>query len=75
MQFISTTRDNISNRQTDPAAVRPKAKIQEPQFDSGELDINEQTHKKQLCQIQIQNVQQTAMSTEKIRFMGFLLVP
>ena len=65
MQFSSNTRDNISNKQTEPATVRPKTKIQKSQVDSGELDINEQSHKKQVCQIQIQNVQQTAMSIEK----------
>ena len=49
-----------------PAVLRPKTKIHEPRVDSGELDINVQSLNEQVCQIQIQNVQQTAMSTEKI---------
>ena len=39
-QILSTTRDNISGKQTVPAVVRPKTKIHEPRLDSGELDIN-----------------------------------
>ena len=35
-------------------------------IDSGELDINVQSFKEQVSHIQTQNVQQTAMSTEKI---------
>ena len=48
-----------------PAVVIPKKKIHEPRVESGELDNNEQSLKEQVCQIQTQNVQQTAMSTEK----------
>ena len=66
LQVVSTTRDNISGKQTVPAVVRPKTKIHEPRVDSGELDINVQSLKERVCQIQTQNVQQTAMSTEKI---------
>ena len=40
IQILSTTRDNISGKQTVPAVVRPKTKIHEPRLDSGELDIN-----------------------------------
>ena len=49
-----------------PAVVRPKTKIHKPRVNSVELDIHVQSLKEQLCQIQTQNVQQTAMSTEKI---------
>ena len=49
-----------------PAIVRPKTKIHESRVESGELDINAQSLKEQVCQIQTQNVQQTTMSTEKI---------
>ena len=48
------------------AVVRPKTKIQEPRVDSGGLDINVRNLKEQTCQIQTENVQQTAVSTEKI---------
>ena len=66
LQVLSTTRDNISGIQTVPAAVRPKTKIHGPRLDSGELDINVRSLKEQECQIQTQNVQQTAISTERI---------
>ena len=62
-QILSTKRDKISGKQTVPAVVRPKTKIHEPRLDSGELDINVQSLKEQVCHIQTQNVQQTAMST------------
>ena len=65
VQFLSTTRDNISSKQTAPVLVRPKTKIQEPQNDSEEIDINVQSLKEQVCQIQTQNVQKSAMITEK----------
>ena len=64
-QILFTTRDNISGKQTVSAVVRPNTKIHEPRLDSGELDINVQSLKEQVCHIQTQNVQQTAMSTEK----------
>ena len=66
LQVVSTTRDNINGKQTVPAVVRPKTKFHEPRVDSGELDINVQFLIEQVSQIQTQNVQQTAMSTEKI---------
>ena len=72
-QILSTTRDDISGKQTVPAVVRPKTKIHEPRLDSGELDINVQSLKEQVCHIQTQNVQQTAMSTEKIHNYQFPL--
>ena len=62
-QILSTKRDKISGKQTVPAVVRPKTKIHDPRLDSGELDINVQSLKEQVCHIQTQNVQQTAMST------------
>ena len=66
LQVLSTTRDNINGKQTVPAVVRPKTKINEPRVDSGELDINVQSLNEQVCQIQTHNVQQTAMKTENI---------
>ena len=66
VHVLSTTRDNISSKETAPAVVTPKIENQEPQVDSGELDINVQRLKEQVCQNQTQNVQQAAMSTEKI---------
>ena len=57
-------KSNINGKQTKPAAVRPKMKIHEPRVESGEFDINVQNLKDQVCQIQTQNVQQTARSTE-----------
>ena len=72
-RILSTTRDKISGNQTVPAVVRPKTKIHEPRLGSGELDINVQSLKEQVCHIQTQNVQQTAMSTEKIHNYQFLL--
>ena len=72
-QILSSTRDNISGKQTVPAVVRPKTKIHEPRLDSGELDINVQSLKEQVCQIQTQNTQQTAMGTEKIHNYQFPL--
>ena len=54
-----------------PAVVRPKTKIHEPRVESGELDNNLQSLKEQVCQIQTQNVQQTAPSTEKIHSYQF----
>ena len=56
-----------------PAVVRPKTKIHEPRLDSGELDINVQSLKEKVCHIQTQNVQQSAMSTEKIHNYQFAL--
>ena len=53
------------------AVVRRKTKIHEPRVDSGELENNVQTLKEQMCQIQTQNVQQTAMSTEEIHSYQF----
>ena len=44
-QILSTTRDNISGKQTLPAVVRPKTKIHESRLDSGELDINVQSQR------------------------------
>ena len=73
LQILSTKRDNISGKQTEPAVVRPKTKIHEPRIDSGELDINVQSLKEQVCQIQTQNAQQTAMGTEKIHNYQFPL--
>ena len=72
-QTLSTTSDIISGKQTVPAVVRPKTKIHEPRLDSGELDINVQSLKELVCHIQTQNVQQTAMSTEKIHNYQFPL--
>ena len=66
LQVFSSARDNISGKQTVPAVVRSKTRIHEPRVDSGELDINVGNHKEQMCHIQTENVQQTAMSTEKI---------
>ena len=66
LQVLSATRDNISGKQSVPAVLRPKMKIHEPRVESGELDNNVQSLKEQVCQIQTQNIQQTAMSTEKI---------
>ena len=65
LQVFSATRDNVSGKQTVPAVVRPKTKIQEPRVDSGELDNYVQSLTEQVCHIHFQNVQQTAMSTEK----------
>ena len=56
-----------------PAVVRPKTKIHESRDDSGDFDINVQSLNEQVCQIQTQNVQQTAMSTEKIHNYQFPL--
>ena len=56
-----------------PAVVRPEMKIHEPRLDSGELDINVQILKEQVCQYQTQNVQQTAMSTENFHNYQFPL--
>ena len=71
LQFLSATRDNISDKQTVTAVVRPETKIHEPRLDTGECDNNVQSLKEQVCQIQTQNVQQTAMSTEKIHSYQF----
>ena len=71
LQFLSATRDNISDKQTVTAVVRPEMKIHEPRVDTGECDNNVQSLKEQVCQIQTQNVQQTAMSTEKIHSYQF----
>ena len=67
VQVFPTTRDNISGKQTVPAVVRPKTKIQEPRVDSGELDINIQNLKEHLCQTQTENVQQTAISRKDLQ--------
>ena len=66
LQVLSATRDNISGKQRMPAVVRPKTKIHEKRFESGEFDINVQSLKEQRCQSQTQNVQQTALNIEKI---------
>ena len=70
LQGFSATRDNVIGKQTMPAVVRPKTKMQEPRFESEEVDINVRlmydTIFEQMCQTQTQNVQQTEMSTEKI---------
>ena len=48
-----------------PAFVRPKTKIHQP-LESIELDNYVHSLIEQVCQVQTDNVQQTAMSTEKI---------
>ena len=70
-QVFSATRYNICGKQRMPAVVRPKTKIHEQRVESGEFDINVQSLKEQVCQIQTQNVQQTAMITEKIHNIQF----
>ena len=72
LQDFSATRDNVIGKQTMSAVVRPKTKIHEPRFESGEFDINVRSLKEQGCQNQTQNVQQTAMSTEKNHNYQFL---
>ena len=57
-----------------PAVARPKTNIHEPRFESGEFDINVQSLKEQVCQIQTQNVQQTVTSTVKTHNYQFPLV-
>ena len=72
VQVLPTTKDKISGKQTVPAVVRPKTKVHEPRIDSGELDINVQSLKEQVCQLQTQIVQQTTMILEKIHSYQFL---